>query len=188
MAGLNPESPAAAVKIELLPFRKEFLASFLLWRHQAASVRHNPLRQMGPGEVLAMLESEGSDPADLGRYTGFRWFMGLDGHVVGQVSLRNVNHMMRYAEIGYGVSEVHQGQGIATAAVRLLVDLVFSRSDLRKLIAHVHDRNAASCRVLEKLGFTREGLLREHYLINGVPENEILYGVLKHEWRVDSRA
>ena len=54
---------------------------------------------------------------------------------------------------------------------------------LRKLPAYVHDKNLASCKVLQKLGFTQEGLLREHYLINGVPENELLFGLLKREWK-----
>jgi ribosomal-protein-alanine N-acetyltransferase len=50
------------------------------------------------------------------------------------------------------------------------------------LLAYVHEENVASCRVLEKLGFQEEGLLREHYVINGAAANEILYGLLKREW------
>jgi ribosomal-protein-alanine N-acetyltransferase len=46
----------------------------------------------------------------------------------------------------------------------------------------VHEENQASRRVLEKLGFQEEGLLREHYIINGTPVNEVLYALLKHEW------
>ncbi len=69
-------------------------------------------------------------------------------------------------------------------AVAALVDKAFNESPLRKLVAYVHDQNLPSCRVLEKLGFQREGFLREHYIINGSPENEILFGLLKREWRV----
>jgi len=60
--------------------------------------------------------------------------------------------------------------------------MCFRESPLRKLLAYVHDKNVASCRVLRKLGFTQEGFLREHYMISGVPENELLFGLLKHEW------
>ena len=73
------------------------------------------------------------------------------------------------------------------AAVRMLVDKVLAETALRKLVAYVHDQNRASCRVLEKLGFRQEGFLREHYIINGKPENEIVYGLLKSEWE-SSRA
>jgi ribosomal-protein-alanine N-acetyltransferase len=96
--------------------------------------------------------------------------------------------VMSYAEIGYGIAEHHQGKGIATDAVNQFVQKCFCESPLRKLLAYVHDKNAASCRVLEKAGFAREGTLREHYVINGVPENEILFGLLKHEWERNWRA
>jgi RimJ/RimL family protein N-acetyltransferase len=129
-----------------------------------------------------MLESEGSDLSDLKKYESYRWFVECDGFIVGSVALKNISHAMGYGEIGYGIGEAHHGKGIATAAVSLLIRMCFSESPLRKLLAYVHDKNTASCRVLEKLGFAREGLLREHYLINGVAENEILFGLLKHEW------
>jgi ribosomal-protein-alanine N-acetyltransferase len=57
----------------------------------------------------------------------------------------------------------------------------FRQTPLRKLIAYVHEENTASTRVLEKAGYTREGLLREHYLVNGLPANEIIYGILRQE-------
>jgi [ribosomal protein S5]-alanine N-acetyltransferase len=90
---------------------------------------------------------------------------------------------MGYAEIGYGIGQAHQRKGVATMAVHLLVQMCFRESPLRKLLAYVHDKNVASCRVLQKLGFKQEGFLHEHYIINGVPENELLFGLLKHEWR-----
>jgi ribosomal-protein-alanine N-acetyltransferase len=134
-------------------------------------------------EIAKMLESEGSDLANLRKFESYRWFVDLEGEVVGSVSLKSISHSMAYAEIGYGVAETHHRRGIATAAVTLLLEKVFSETALRKLMAFVHDKNQASCRVLEKLGFRQEGLLLEHYLINGRPENEVLYSLLKSEWR-----
>jgi RimJ/RimL family protein N-acetyltransferase len=52
---------------------------------------------------------------------------------------------------------------------------------LRKLIAYVHEGNTPSRRVLEKTGFQAEGLLREHYLIDGMPVNEVIYGLLRKD-------
>jgi [ribosomal protein S5]-alanine N-acetyltransferase len=89
---------------------------------------------------------------------------------------------MRVAEISYGVAGSMQGMGIATQAVRMVLDRVFEQTALRRVIAYVHEHNAASCRVLEKLGFKREGLLREHYLIRGEPVNEWVFGILAREW------
>jgi RimJ/RimL family protein N-acetyltransferase len=169
--------------IKLVPYERSFLEPFIEWRNQPLSVRHNPLKPMTTEEIAKMLEGQGSDLADLKKHESYRWFVALESKVVGSVSLKNISHSMAYAEVGYGVAEAHHRRGIATAAVGLLVKKVFTETPLRKLLAFVHDKNQASCRVLEKLGFRQEGLLLEHYLINGRPENEILYSLLKREWR-----
>jgi len=169
--------------VRLVPYQASFLESFVQWRGQAASVRHNPLEAKTTKDISRMLESEGADISDLRKYASYRWFVEFDGVVVGSVSLKNINHVMSYAEIGYGLGEAYHGRGIATAAVRMLVQKAFAEPPLRKLLAYVHDRNVASCRVLQKLGFTQEGMLREHYIIDGVPENELLFGLLRREWQ-----
>jgi ribosomal-protein-alanine N-acetyltransferase len=168
--------------IKLLPYEPLFLLQFIEWRKQPLSVRHNPLKEMSENEIARMLETEGADLSDLRKFESYRWFVSVDGQVVGAVSLKNISHSMGYGEIGYGVAESHHGKGIATAAVRLLVEKIFRETYLRRLLAYVHEENIASCRVLEKLGFQEEGLLREHYVINGVPVNEVLYALLKSEW------
>ena len=169
--------------IRLAPYHPSFLDSFVEWRSQPLSLRHNPLQTMDRQAIAQMLECEGSDLSDLKKYQSYRWFVESDGATVGSVALKNISHTMGYAEIGYGIGEAHHRQGIATAAVGLLIRLCFSDTPLRKLLAYVHDKNLASCRVLQKLGFTQEGLLREHYILNGVPENEILFALLKREWK-----
>jgi ribosomal-protein-alanine N-acetyltransferase len=169
--------------IKLVPYQSAFLEPFIEWRGQRLSARHNPLKAMTNDEIAKMLESEGSNLTDLKKYEGYRWFVLHKGEVVGSVSLKNISHSMGYAEIGYGIAEAHHNQGIATAAVKLLVEKVFRETKLRKLVALVHDQNQPSQRVLEKLGFQQEGFLREHYIINGQAEPEILYGLLRQEWQ-----
>jgi [ribosomal protein S5]-alanine N-acetyltransferase len=169
--------------LELVPYQSSFLEAFIAWRSEPLTVRHNPLQSMTSIEIAQMLESAGSDLSDLKKYGTYRWFVALDAAIVGSVSLKNISHSMGYAEIGYGIAEAHHRKGIATTAVRLLVDKVFAETPLRKLLAFVHDKNRPSCRVLERLGFRQEGFLREHYIINRNAENEILYCVLKHEWQ-----
>ena len=86
-----------------------------------------------------------------------------------------------YAEIGYAISGAHQNLGIATKAVTALVEKVFRETDLRRMVAYIAEENVASKRVVEKVGFKHEGLLREHFLINGIPTNEALYGLLRSD-------
>jgi ribosomal-protein-alanine N-acetyltransferase len=169
-------------EVKLLPYTPAFLEPFIEWRNQPLSVRHNPLKTRTKAQIAKMLESEGSNLRDLKKYETYRWFVELNEDAVGTVSLKNISHSMGYADIGYGIAQKHHGRGIATGAVKLLVEKVFSETALRKLMAFVHDKNQPSRRVLEKLGFKQEGFLRDHYVINGKPVNEILYSVLKHEW------
>jgi len=168
--------------VKLVPYQSSFLEAFIAWRSEPLTVRHNPLQPMTATEVAKMLESAGSELSDLKKYEAYRWFVAVDADIVGSVSLKNISHTMGYAEIGYGIAQTHHRRGIATAAVRLLVSKVFTETSLRKVMAFVHDKNRPSCRVLEKLGFQEEGFLREHYVIHGRAENEILYGLLKSEW------
>jgi predicted enzyme related to lactoylglutathione lyase len=89
--------------------------------------------------------------------------------------------MMRYGEIAYEVGEVYHGRGIGTKAVRKFVDKVFAETALRRIVAYVAEDNKASRRLLEKIGFVQEGICREHYIINGIPTNEVLYGILRSD-------
>jgi RimJ/RimL family protein N-acetyltransferase len=173
--------------VQLIPYQPEFLDMFIAWRNEAATLRHNPLVSFNREETARLRLAEGSDLRNLKKYENYRWFIKADESIVGSVAIKNISHMMNYAEIAYGVAETHQGRGIATAAVAAMIDKAFTESSLRKLFAYVHDQNVASCRILEKLGFTREGLLREHYIINGRAENEIFFGLLKHEWGYGNR-
>ena len=168
--------------IELLPYQPSFLQAYIEWRNQPLSVRFNPLKEMSRDEIAKKLQGEGSDLSCLEKHESFCWFVSVAGQAVGAVSLKSISHSMCYGEIGYSIAESHHGKGIATAAVRLMVNKIFSESKLRRLIAYVHEENQASRRVLEKLGFQEEGLLRDHYVINGSPVNEALYGLLKREW------
>ena len=166
--------------IDLVPFSPEYLPLFFRWRQQASTRRHNPLDVLDLAALHASLAAEPTAPAP--DVPGCRWFVRADGAVVGSVSYKNVNTTMGYAEIAYGFCETVHGRGIGTAAVRQMVDRVFAETTLRRLVAYVHDTNAASCRLLERLGFTREGLLREHFVIQGEPANEVAYGLLRREW------
>ncbi|MDP2317073.1 MAG: GNAT family protein [Pseudomonadota bacterium] len=169
------------MNLELVPYSLEYLDAFARWRTQAATVRHNPLKSLSMPELQSMLEAECADLGGEGD-TGYRWFVRVDGAVVGSVSLKNVNVQMAYAEIGYGLCESVHGRGVGTEAVRHLVDRAFGGTSLRRLVAYVHDQNEASCRLLARLGFAREGVLREHYVIGGQPADEVVYGLLRREW------
>lgn len=142
------------LSLRLLPYQPAFLQPFIEWRYQTLSVRHNPLKSMSRDEIEKMLAGESADLTQIGKVENFRWFIFIDGEAVGTISLKNVSHSMGYGELGYGIAEKHHSKGMATAALRIMIEKIFCETSLRKLIAYVHEENKASCRVLEKTGLS----------------------------------
>jgi RimJ/RimL family protein N-acetyltransferase len=87
------------------------------------------------------------------------------------------------AEAWYVLREASWGRGFMTEAARALVDYGFRDLALHRIWASCLPENPASVRVLEKLGFRREGLLRENLRIQGEWRDSYLYGLLASEWQ-----
>ncbi len=106
-----------------------------------------------------------------------------DGGFLGWCTLTSWNPDFRSATLGYVYGEVAWGQGYATEAADALLDWAFDTLDLNRVQAETDTRNLASARVLEKLGFVREGTLREDCVVNGDVSDSWVYGLLRREWR-----
>jgi [ribosomal protein S5]-alanine N-acetyltransferase len=92
----------------------------------------------------------------------------------------------RRAELGYWIGVPFWGQGYATEAARAVVDYAFRQLDLLRITSTHFARNPASGRVMQKLGMTREGCLRQHIVRWGEPQDLVLYGILRGEWESPS--
>jgi ribosomal-protein-alanine N-acetyltransferase len=169
-------------RLRLVATHARYAALWRLWRAESATQRFNPLHPL-PVEALAeRLTYHGAGHLrDRSRYD-FRWMVAYGAEVIGTVSVSHVSWGMGYAEIGYMLAESHHGRGLGTRAVALLVDKLFGETELERIYALVASENTPSCRLLERLGFTREGLMREHYVIQGARVDEVVYGLLRREW------
>jgi RimJ/RimL family protein N-acetyltransferase len=105
-----------------------------------------------------------------------------DDRLVGTATLHSLQREQGRAELGYALAPSHQGRGLAAEALRLLLGHAFGPLALRRVEADVDPRNVASCRLLEALGFTREGLLRERWRVAGETCDSALYGLLAREF------
>jgi ribosomal-protein-alanine N-acetyltransferase len=181
-------NPAGLMQIKLVSSSPDFASLFYQYRNQHSTLKHNPLESINLEECRERLKQESSNLTELWEKSRFRWLVEVDGNVVGNVSIKNVNKMMLSAEIAYGIAEDQHGKGYGTKSVELLVEMIFSQTPLRKLFAFVHDQNISSRKILLHNGFKEEGLLREHFIINGKPANEIIFGILNHEWRIAQNA
>ena len=88
------------------------------------------------------------------------------------------------AEIGYWLGETYWGRGIATEALVLVTDHVFTRRNMLRLFALPFADNIGSTRVLEKAGYAREGILRASAVKFGQPRDQAMYSRINPDWRM----
>jgi ribosomal-protein-alanine N-acetyltransferase len=106
-----------------------------------------------------------------------------DESFVGWCSLTRWNPDYRSASLGYCLGDAAWGHGYATEAARSMLQWAYDTLDLNRVQAETDTRNVASARVLEKLGFVREGTLREDCVVNGDVSDSWVYGLLRREWQ-----
>jgi len=102
--------------------------------------------------------------------------------VVGTVTLWQFDEENRRAEVGFALARSAWGRGLMGEGLNLAIGLGFGPLGLRRLEADVDPRNAASLRLLEGLGFRREGLMRERWNTGGELQDGIMLGLLAREW------
>jgi ribosomal-protein-alanine N-acetyltransferase len=116
--------------------------------------------------------------------TLFQWGVELAATgVIGTCTLANLDEAHRRAELGYALKRSCWGQGYMAEVLPVLVRFAFERLGLRRITADVDPRNGRSIHSLERLGFQREGYLREHYCVNGEVQDSVLFGLLRSEAR-----
>jgi len=114
----------------------------------------------------------------------FLIFRDSDGMLLGGLTLGMVRRgVSQAATLGYWMGAAHAGQGIMTRAVRLAAGYAFDALRLRRLEAACVPTNAPSMRLLERVGFRREGYARQYLCINGAWQDHVLYGLLRDEFR-----
>ena len=109
------------------------------------------------------------------------WAIVLEGQVVGGVGITiSVEHAT--GALGYSIAKKHWGRGLTVEVARAVVDWGFRMRGLAKVYARADARNTQSLRVMEKLGMTREGVLRSHRTVREDRIDEVYYGLLREEW------
>jgi aminoglycoside 6'-N-acetyltransferase len=105
-----------------------------------------------------------------------------DGTVIGDLVLFHLDRDAGSAEIGWVVSPAASGRGLATEAVRALIDTAFEVYGLRRLVARIDVENVRSLALAERVGMRREAHLVENEWFKGRWSDEIDYGILSREW------
>ncbi|MBM6617910.1 GNAT family N-acetyltransferase [Bacillus suaedaesalsae] len=115
--------------------------------------------------------------------TGIRWGITLkdSGRVIGSCGFLNMKSKHYRAEVGYELNKDYWGKGIAKEALEAVVKYGFKHFQLERIEALIEPDNVPSIKLVEKLGFTREGLLRHYEFTCGKFDDLYMFSILKGE-------
>ena len=130
-------------------------------------------------QVLAFIRSTRRQLAD---NNGIQTALIIDGRIAGVVGVLGISWTDRSTELGYWLAEEFQGRGAMTLAVRAYTSHAFRVWDLNRVELRAAVDNAKSCAIAERLGFTREGVLRQAERVADRVHDLAIYAVLASEW------
>lgn len=135
-------------------------------------------------DIAQAEESLRAIKADCDDGSGVRFGIELlsSGEMIGDAGLHHFFDQNRRCEIGYALASRHWGQGYATEALRAIIRYGFDALDLNRIEADIDPRNIGSSRVLEKLGFRKEGHMPERWFVFGEFADTVNYGLLRRYW------
>jgi ribosomal-protein-alanine N-acetyltransferase len=117
---------------------------------------------------------------------GLRWGITLqdaDATFVGSAGLHRWNKEAQYAKIGCDIAYKFWGNGYGQEAMREIIEFGWEQMKLNRIEAEIVSGNEGSVHVMEKLGFKREGLLRQRLLKGGKFYDVLIYSVLRSEYQ-----
>ena len=115
--------------------------------------------------------------------TGYGFGIFVDGDFAGEINLSAVQRgPFQSAYVGYWIDEKHAGNGYMPEALIVLAQFAFDELHLHRIQISIIPRNAASRRVVEKLGIRDEGVAKRYLEINGIWEDHIRYAITVEEW------
>ena len=113
-----------------------------------------------------------------------QWFSIVrqkDKMLVGQISFFDFNALNRSAELGIVVDPDEQKKNLGFEAMKLLIAYLFKYRDFNKVYAHTAEFNKGAVKLLEKLSFKQDGVLRDHHFYQGEFHNDLVYSLLRFE-------
>lgn len=107
------------------------------------------------------------------------------GKIIGGCGFHTWAPDHRRAELGYALhDDSYKQKGLMKEALHAVLNYGFNEMNLHRVEALVAEWNDASVKLLTNFGFQKEGVLRQHYVVNGIPEDSVAYSLLKSELKM----
>ena len=120
------------------------------------------------------------------RRSGIRWGITLrgDDKLIGSAGFYKWVQPERHrAEMGYDLNPAFWGKGIMTEALSAIIQYGFGQMGLHRIEVLISHENKRSQMLIRRLGFKREGVLRDHYFVEGRFSDDVIFALLKKEWK-----
>jgi RimJ/RimL family protein N-acetyltransferase len=181
---LRPAYPIATRRLLLRPFVPEDLdalhaiqsrpdvARYLYWEPRS---REEVRGALAARARWRSLEAEGDT-------LGLAVVLRDTGALIGDVNLDWLSREHRQGEIGFVFHPDHGGRGYATEAATEMLRMGFGRLGLHRIVGRCDARNAASARLMERLGMRREAHFRHNEVFKGEWGEEYVYAIIEDEW------
>jgi RimJ/RimL family protein N-acetyltransferase len=172
--------------ILLRPLQKSDLSLFIKW-HSDPEVNEYLGRYLPVTQVMEekWLEEAASTKGGTRVHFIIEAVNGNVSQPIGSIGLGMIDHRNQTAVMGIAIGEKdYWKKGYGTEAVQLLIDYGFKQLNLNRINSYVFAPNTRSLRMHEKVGFIKEGICRQTCYKNGRLVDEVVFGLLREEWRV----
>ncbi len=178
----QPASPSPHPMVALRPAVPADATRLKRWRSEPSVGRHQPLGKVTEAQLRSELASQQTAALYRGRGEKFQWIVTVDGEPAGWITLVVTNWDHGLAEFGYALSSPYQRRGLMAPALDQLLADLFLNTRLERLEARCSVDNHASRKILERLGFRSEGLLRGYFQLRGQRVDNHLYAMLREDY------
>jgi RimJ/RimL family protein N-acetyltransferase len=181
----RPSGPYRTQRLLLRVFTPDDLEPFIAMHSDPEVVRYVPYPPLTREKAEERLQAIAAMTAidDEAQNLRFAVVLPETDELIGDVSMWSAPTDRHQAEIGYVFNPRFHGRGYATEAVNELLRIGFDEAGLHRITANADARNAASIRVMERIGMRREAHFVQGAYEKGEWVDEVEYGILAAEWR-----
>lgn len=187
---MEPKTPIVTRRLRLRPFKATDIDDVLAYHSRAEVAQFQYWEPRTRSEVEDKVHewSRASMLVNDGDVLILAVEMAERNTVIGDVTLFLRSVEARQGEIGFSFHTEFGGRGLATEAVRALVDWGFREAKLHRIFGRCDAKNERSWKLMERLGFRCEAHFHEHARFKGQWDEEFLYAILEREWFANAQA
>ena len=179
---ISPDWPLRTERLTLRPWADGHFEAFFEMQRDEEVARWEYHEPRGEAESRRVFDYKRISYELGGNFPWISCAVVVRDEVVGDLSLNVRSEEHRGGELGFIVHPRHQGKGCATDGARALLERAFEKVGFHRIYARHEPRNAASGRVLEKLGMRKEAHFIENEWVKGEWQSDVVYAILDREW------